>query len=107
MRDQEFRARDKVVQKMTCAGLTERNLTKGTEERVSSREKDFSYKRTEETGGQTAPGMGRGDRRYSPQERQRKQRGEDQPQTSKQPAYGRQSSGTWEPGRRKRRPGAG
>lgn len=135
MRDQEFRARDKLVQKMTRDGLTEKNLTKGTEERVSSREKDFSYKRTEETGGRTAPGAGRrgcsgiasgrpktqgsgqssrasvgstgevygtsaagypsqnGDRRHSPQERQRKQRGENQPQTSEQSAHGRQSSG--------------
>lgn len=94
MRDQEFRARDKLVQKMTRDGLTEKNLTKGTEERVSSREKDFSYKRTEEAGGQTAPGTGRSDnRRYPPQERQRKQNGEDQPQTSEQSAHGRQSSG--------------
>lgn len=93
MRDQEFRARDKLVQKMTRDGLTERNLTKGTEEHVSSREKDFSYKRTGETGGQTAPRVGRGDRRYSPQERQWKQRGENQPQTSEQSAHGRQSSG--------------
>ncbi len=136
MRDQEFRARDKLVQKMTRDGLTEKNLTKGTEERVSSREKDFSYKRTEDTGGQTAPGTGRGgypgiasgrpktqgsgqssrgsvgstgevygtsaagypsengDKRYPPQERQRKQGGDkNQPQTLEQPAYGRQSSG--------------
>ncbi len=94
MRDQEFRARDKLVQKMTRDGLTEKNLTKGTEERVSSREKDFSYKRTEETGGQTAPGTGRSDnRRYSPQERQWKQRGENQPQAAEQPAHGRQGSG--------------
>lgn len=93
MRDQEFRARDKLMQKMTRDGLTEKNLTKGTEERVSSREKDFSYKRTE-AGGQTAPGMGRSDnRRYPLQERQRKQIGENQPQTSEQPAHGRQSSG--------------
>lgn len=61
MRDQEFRARDKVVQKMTRQGLTEKNLTKGTEERISGREKDFSYKRTEETGGWTAPGTRRGE----------------------------------------------
>ena len=94
MRDQEFRARDKVVQKMTRDGLTERNLTKGTEERVSSREKDFSYKRTEETGGRTAPGTGHSDNmRYPPRERQRKQSGEDQPQTSEQPAHGRQGRG--------------
>lgn len=94
MRDQEVRARDKVVQKMTRDGLTERNLTKGTEERVSSREKDFSYKRTGETGGRTAPGVGRSDnRRYPSQERQQKQSGEGQPQTSEQPTHGRQTSG--------------
>ncbi len=94
MRDQEFRARDKMVQKMARDGLTEKNLTKGTEERVSSREKDFSYKRAEETGGQTVPGAGRGDNtRYPSQERQRRQRGENQPQTSNQPAHGRQTSG--------------
>lgn len=94
MRNQEFRARDKVVQKMTRDGLTEKNLTKGTEERVSSREKDFSYKRAGETGGRTAPGTGHSDNmRYPSQERQQKQSGEDQPQTSKQPAYGRQGRG--------------
>lgn len=94
MRDQKFRARDKLVQKMTRDGLTEKNLTKGTEERVSSREKDFSYKWAGETGSQTAPGTGRSDnRRYPPQERQQKQRGEDQQQTSERSDHGRQSSG--------------
>ena len=94
MRDQEFRARDKLVQKMTRDGLTEKNLTKGTEERVSSREKDFSYKRIEETGGRTAPGAGRGDNtRYPPQERQRKPRDENQMQTSEPSVHGRQTSG--------------
>ena len=94
MRDQEFRARDKLVQKMTRDGLTERNLTKGTEERVSSREKDFSYKRAGETGGRTAPGVERSDNMwYPPGERQQKQKGEDQPQTLGQSAQGRQGRG--------------
>lgn len=45
MRDQEFRARDKKVQKMTRDGLTEKNLTQGTEQRVSQRLADVSFDR--------------------------------------------------------------
>lgn len=45
MRDQEFKARDKKVQKMTRDGLTEKNLTQGTEQRVSQRLADVSFDR--------------------------------------------------------------
>lgn len=47
MREQEFKARDKKVQKMTRDGLTEKNLTQGTEQRISSRLADVSFDRTE------------------------------------------------------------
>lgn len=43
MRDQEFRARDKKVHKMTRDGLTEKNLTQGTEQRISQRLADVSF----------------------------------------------------------------
>ena len=43
MREQEFRARDKVVQKMARGGLCEKNLTKGTEQGISQRDSDFSF----------------------------------------------------------------
>ena len=43
MRGQEFRARDKKVQKMTRDGLTEKNLTAGTEQRISGRLADVSF----------------------------------------------------------------
>ncbi len=36
MRGQEFWARDKKVQKMTRDGLTEKNLTAGTEQRMKN-----------------------------------------------------------------------
>ena len=51
MRGQEFRARDKKVQKMTRDGLTEKNLTAGTEQRISGRLADVSFGRekTEDT----------------------------------------------------------
>ena len=51
MRGQEFRARDKKVQKMTRDGLTEKNLAAGTEERISGRLADVSFGRekTEDT----------------------------------------------------------
>lgn len=45
MREQEFHARDKKVQKMTRDGLTERNLTQGTQQRISSRVVDISFAR--------------------------------------------------------------
>ena len=45
MRGQEFRARDKKVQKMTRDGLTEKNLTAGTEQRISGRLADVSFGR--------------------------------------------------------------
>ncbi len=45
MRGQEFRARDKKIQKMTRDGLTEKNLTSGTEQRISSRLADASFGR--------------------------------------------------------------
>ncbi|WP_251496591.1 CD1108 family mobile element protein [Otoolea muris] len=44
MRGQEFKARDKKVQKMTRDGLTEKNLTQGTEQRISSRLADASFR---------------------------------------------------------------
>lgn len=43
MREQEFRARDKVVQKMNRGGLSEKNLTRGTEQGISQRGIDFSF----------------------------------------------------------------
>lgn len=43
MREQEFRARDKVVQKMSRGGLQEKNLTKGTEQGISQRDSDYSF----------------------------------------------------------------
>ncbi len=43
MREQEFRARDKVVQKMSRGGLQEKNLTKGTEQVISQRDSDYSF----------------------------------------------------------------
>lgn len=45
MREQEFHARDKKVQKMTRDGLTEQNLTQGTRQRISSRVADISFVR--------------------------------------------------------------
>ena len=45
MREQEFKARDKKVQKMTRDGLTEKNLTQGTEQRISQRLADVSFDR--------------------------------------------------------------
>ena len=45
MREQEFKSRDKKVQKMTRDGLTEQNLTQGTEQRISSRLSDVSFDR--------------------------------------------------------------
>lgn len=45
MREQEFHARDKKIQKMTRDGLTERNLTQGTQQRISSRVADVSFVR--------------------------------------------------------------
>ena len=43
MREQGYRARDKVVQKMARDGLTEKNLADGTEQRASQRQADFSF----------------------------------------------------------------
>lgn len=45
MREQEFKTRDKKVQKMTRDGLSEQNLTQGTEQRISSRLADVSFDR--------------------------------------------------------------
>lgn len=50
MREQEYRTRGRVVQKMIREGLSERNLAEGTEQRVSQRLADFSF-RQEEIGG--------------------------------------------------------
>lgn len=47
MREQEFRTRDKKIHKMTRDGLTEKNLTQGTEENISQRTADASFGRTE------------------------------------------------------------
>lgn len=51
MRGQEFKVRDKKVQKMTRDGLTEKNLTQGTQQRISKRmaEVSFGRERQEET----------------------------------------------------------
>lgn len=43
MRDQEYKSRDKKVHKMTRDGLTEKNLTQGTEQRISQRLSDVSF----------------------------------------------------------------
>lgn len=43
MRGQEFRVRDKKVQKMTRDGLTEQNLSQGTKRHISSRVADVSF----------------------------------------------------------------
>jgi len=45
MRGQEFHVRDKKVQKMTRDGLTQQNLTRGTQQRISSRLEDISFAR--------------------------------------------------------------
>lgn len=44
MREQEFRARDKKVRKMTRDGLVEKNLADGTQRRVSRRTAEVSFK---------------------------------------------------------------
>ena len=49
MREQEFRARDKKVQKMTRDGLVEVNRTKGSTERISGREADVAFRDAGET----------------------------------------------------------
>lgn len=49
MREQEYKARGRVVQKMARDGLSERDLAEGTDQRVSQRPADFSF-RQEETG---------------------------------------------------------
>lgn len=43
MREQEYRARDKVVQKMTKDGLVEENRTQGTRAHISRREADAAF----------------------------------------------------------------
>lgn len=48
MREQEVRARDKKVQKMTRDGLVEENRTRKTAERISSREADTAFREAEE-----------------------------------------------------------
>lgn len=53
MREQEFHARDKKVQKMTRDGLTEQNLTQGTQQRISSRVADISFVRDKPEDAQT------------------------------------------------------
>lgn len=45
MRGQEFHTRDRIVQKMTCDGLTQQNLTQGKQQRISSRVADISFTR--------------------------------------------------------------
>lgn len=45
MRGQEFHTRDRIVQKMTRDGLTQQNLTQGTQQRISSRVVDISFTR--------------------------------------------------------------
>ena len=44
MRGQEFKVRDKKVQKMTRDGLTEKNLTQGTQQRISTRLEEISFR---------------------------------------------------------------
>ena len=59
MRGQEFKARDKKVQKMTRDGLMEKNLAQGIEQRISSRLADASFRRerqTDTTAGHRAQG---------------------------------------------------
>jgi len=50
MREQEYRARDKVVHKMTRDGLAERNLSENTEQRISQRQADFSFRQAQAGG---------------------------------------------------------
>ena len=45
MRGKEFHTRDRIVQKMTRDGLTQQNLTQGTQQRISSRVADISFTR--------------------------------------------------------------
>ena len=47
MRGQEFKARDKKVQKMTRDGLAEKNLAQGTQQRISGRQAEVSFGRGE------------------------------------------------------------
>ena len=54
MRGQEFKARDKKVQKMTRDGLAEKNLAQGTQQRISGRQAEVSFGR--ERQGETAAG---------------------------------------------------
>lgn len=49
MREQEFRARDKKVQKMTRDGLVEENRTRKTTARISNREADTAFLDAKET----------------------------------------------------------
>ena len=49
MREQEFRARDKKVQKMTKDGLVEENRTRQTTVRISDREADTAFRDAGET----------------------------------------------------------
>ena len=49
MRGQEFKVRDKKVQKMTRDGLTEKNLTQGTQQRISTRPVSYTHLRAHET----------------------------------------------------------
>ena len=69
MREQEFRARDKVVHKMARDGLQEKNLTRGTEQGISQRDGDFSFRAHGEREGGMAGRTEAGGRESHRQER--------------------------------------
>lgn len=68
MRGQEFRVRDKKVQKMTRDGLTEKNLTQGTQQRISSRLEEISFR--QERQADTAAGHRSQGRIQAPEKKQ-------------------------------------
>ncbi len=49
MKGQELKVRDKKVQKMTRDGLTEKNLTQGTQQRISNRLEEVSFRQERQT----------------------------------------------------------
>lgn len=56
MRGQEFRARDKKVRKMSRDGLVEKNLTQGTEHRISKRQADINVSKSARKVPESLPG---------------------------------------------------
>lgn len=77
MREQELKARDKKVQKMTRDGLTEKNLTQGTEKRVSQRLADVSFDQAQPQERATGHRPERS-KQKKPQQKQKKPQGSQQ-----------------------------